>query len=365
MKTINALARASALALLVGAWLLLGAFDANATNNCNTTAVESRPISLGVSGSNLGSIGGGFCCTGTLGSLVQSGSTQYILSNNHVMATKSGSSLVIQPGLADLSCVQNSGYGVADGVKYIPISRGSNTVDAAIAQVISGDVDSNGTILNIGNVAAGGAVNPTLNLAVQKMGRTTCVTSGSVTAVNVTIKVRYPTYCNLAFSGMATFTNQIQIGPSGFSGAGDSGSLVATTGSCPGAVGLLFAGGSTSTFANPMSAVLSDFGVSMVGNACTPTTTVLSATSPSATSALSSHPKSKDVAATAAVKQRHEAELLAVPGVLGAGVGLSSSGQLVIKVYVEKDTPRVRASIPSTLETIPVQIEETGPVVAY
>ncbi len=114
-----------------------------------------------------------------------------------------------------------------------------------------------------------------------------------------------------------------------------------------------------------MSAVLSDFGVGMVGNACTATTTVLSAASPSSTSSPSSRPKSKDVAATAAVKQRHEAELLPIPGVLGAGVGLSSPGQLVIKVYVEKDSPGVRASIPSTLETIPLQIEETGPIVAY
>jgi hypothetical protein len=37
----------------------------------------------------------------------------------------------------------------------------------------------------------------------------------------------------------------------------------------------------------------------------------------------------------------------------------------MIKVYVEKATPAVRAPVPSTLETIPVEIEETGPIVAY
>jgi hypothetical protein len=354
--------RALAIAMIMAIGLIAGRGIAHA-QNCNTTVEEGRPISLGVSGGNLDSIGGGFCCTGTLGSLVHNASTQYILSNNHVLATKNNSQIVIQPGLADLGCVQNSGYAVADGVKYIQLSKTSDTVDAAIAAVISGDVSSNGTILNIGQVAAGGAVNPTLNLRVQKMGRTTCVTTGSVTAVKVTIKVRYPTYCNLTFSGTATFTNQIQIGPSGFSSSGDSGSLIASTGACPGAVGLLFAGSSTSTFANPMTIVLSKLSVTMVGKSCTPTTSTLATASPSAGSA-SSAPQSKEVAAVANVKQRHEADLLALPGVLGAGVGLSPQGQLVIKVYVEKSTSKVRASIPSTLEAVPVQIEQTGPIVA-
>ncbi len=364
MKSIYTSLRASVLALIVGTSPLVGLSAAHA-KNCHTKREQSRPISLGVSGSNLDSIGRRFCCTGTLGSLVQdSSNNQYILSNNHVLAARDNSQVVIQPGLADSHCFQNSGNEVADGVSFIPISKGSNTVDAAIAQVITGDVDSTGKILKIGNVAAGGAVSPRLNLKVRKMGRTTCLTTGRLTALEVTIRVRYPKVCGLTFSGTATFEHQIQIHGRRFSASGDSGSLVVTTGSCPGAVGLLFAGGSNSTFANPMSTVLSDFGVSMVGDSCTPATTVLSAASPS-TSSTSSRPEPKDVAATAAVKHRHEAELLAIPGVVGTGIGLSSQGQLVIKVYVEKDTPEVRASIPPTLETIPVEIEETGPIVAY
>jgi hypothetical protein len=368
MKAMQTLVKASAVVLAVSATALGGVFAANA-QDCNTTARQTHPISLGVSGSNLGSIGGGFCCGGTLGSLVQAGSTQYILSNNHVLATGSGSQLVIQPGLVDLSCIQNSGFEVADGVRSISISPfATNTVDAAIAQVIAGDVNNSGQILNIGNVAAGNAVAATLNLAVTKMGRTTCVTSGSVTAVNVTIRVTYPTYCSPAFSGTATFANQIEIGPSGFSAAGDSGSLIVTTGSCPRAVGLLFAGGSTSTFANPMTAVLSDFGATMVGQTCAPTT--VSPPSPPFRRSFGPNPglfgpNPGEVEAAAGVKQRHEGDLLAQPGVLGTGVGVSSQGQPVIKVYVEKATPAMRDSIPSTLESLPVQIEETGPIVAY
>jgi len=40
----------------------------------------------GVSGGNVNDITARFCCSGTLGSLVQAGTTQYILSNNHVLA---------------------------------------------------------------------------------------------------------------------------------------------------------------------------------------------------------------------------------------------------------------------------------------
>jgi hypothetical protein len=65
------------------------------------------------------------------------------------------------------------------------------------------------------------------------------------------------------------------------------------------------------------------------------------------------------------VKQRHEPDLLAHPGVLGTGMSASATGQPFIKVYVEKATPSVRATIPSSLETVPVQVEETGPIVAY
>ncbi len=329
--------------------------------DCHTKRLQGRPIPLGVSGGNIESIGHRYCCTGTLGSLVQDGfGDQFILSNNHVLAAD-GSNIVIQPGLADTRC-RAKGGAVADGIDFVPISHGSNTVDAAIAEVISGDVDSTGAILNIGNVAAGGAVPPTLNLKVKKMGRTSCVTKGRVTAIDVTIRVKYPKICNLTFSGIATFQNQIQIQPGTFSAPGDSGSLIVTTGRCPGAVGLLFAGSKTSSIANPMGDVLSDFGVNMVGVSCVPTRTVVAAATPGpAASTYSS--QSEKVAA--AVKQRHETELLKILGVVGTGVGESAQGQLVIKVFVEKDTQAVRSSVPPTLEGIPVEIEETGPVTAY
>jgi len=363
MNLVCASIRASSVALLLG----MGSFAtiSAAYAQCEPTAEQSRPIPLGVSGGNIDSIDPGDCCSGTLGSLVESGSNQFILSNSHILAARDKSQVVVQPGLADLGCSQDSSDQVADGVKFIRISKTrTNIVDAAIAQVIEGDVDSSGSILNIGNIAAGGAVAPRLKLRVQKMGRTTCLTEGRVTAVEVSVKVKYPNLCKIVFTGTAIFRHQIQIKPGTFSAAGDSGSLVVTTGSCPGAVGLLFAGGAHSTFANPMTAVLRKFNATMVGNSCKPTKTLLADASASAMD-YRQQPQPSEMAVTVAVKQRHEAELLKMSGVTGSGVGLSAEGKAVIKVFVEKDTQAMRSSVPPFLETIPVEIEETGPVTAY
>src|SRR5215207_8111872 len=48
------------------------------------TARQPRPIQLGVSGGNAGDLANGYCCSGTLGALVTSGSKQYILSNTRI-----------------------------------------------------------------------------------------------------------------------------------------------------------------------------------------------------------------------------------------------------------------------------------------
>ena len=50
------------------------------------TAQQTPPIQLGTSGGPAGDLANGFCCGGTLGSLVHIGATQYILSNSHVFA---------------------------------------------------------------------------------------------------------------------------------------------------------------------------------------------------------------------------------------------------------------------------------------
>src|SRR5215471_17598913 len=70
---------------------------------------QGLPISLGTSGGNVHDLTHRFCCSGTLGALVaDTSNTQFILSNNHVLAdtdTATPGDDISQPGLADLGCV--------------------------------------------------------------------------------------------------------------------------------------------------------------------------------------------------------------------------------------------------------------------
>lgn len=374
-KIIGALA---ALFVLAGVgWILLWA-----DSGANHQVFLVRPIPCGVSGGNINDRSKAFCCGGTLGSLVADDAAQYILSNNHVLARGNKATPgddVIQPGLIDQNpaCFQDPNDGVADLTAFVRISfktGTTNRVDAAIAQVRAGAVDSTGTILDIGQVAAGGGVAPALGIAVAKSGRTTGSTQGVIAAVNVTVDVKYDTRCG-GGGGIARFVGQVRIRdaaggtPAPFSAGGDSGSLIVQDGvACRGAVGLLFAGSSTDTIANSIGDVLSSFGVGMVGAACTPSSG--STTASSSTSSFPAGASQRQIAAIAIasdVKERHSEALFAIPGVIGHGVGLAETDPegVVIEVYVEAATDKLRRQIPSALEGIPVRIAVTGPIVAF
>jgi hypothetical protein len=240
-----------------------------ADNGPNHQVRQARPISLGTSGGNINDISNLFCCSGTLGSLVKVGTTQYILSNNHVLALSNNGhagDVITQPGMVDVNCAQITADTVANLSSFVTIVKSrtaNNLVDGAIAQVVSGAVSGTGNILDVGCLAATTA-SATVGLSVRKSGRTTGFTSGSVSAVNVSILVAYPSSCGGSGGKAARFNQQIQIGPGSFSGGGDSGSLIVDTANPPHAVGLLFAGSSSATFANTIGNVLSAFGAQMV-----------------------------------------------------------------------------------------------------
>ncbi len=112
------------------------------------TAKQTPPIQLGTSGGWGYDLANGYCCGGTLGSLVQIGGTQYILSNYHVFESdivSGGNSRVattgdpiIQPGLIDVGCNAANAQNVATLVKNSSLPN--SNVDASIAQVVSGMV---------------------------------------------------------------------------------------------------------------------------------------------------------------------------------------------------------------------------------
>lgn len=243
------------------------------------TAKQTPPIQLGTSGGSVTDLANGYCCSGTLGSLVTKNGIQYILSNSHVFAgdvVSGGNGKVAaigddvtQPGYVDANCSTANTNLVADvsslSTLYPPTS--TPNVDCAIAQVRAGMVNTTGAILEVGTISHN-TVAAAVNQAVKKSGRTTGLTRSTISALNATISVGYETECGgSAFT--KTFTGQIVIKNrrSAFLNSGDSGSLmVEDVTTNPRAVGLLYAGSSTTAVANPINAVLSQLGVTMVGN---------------------------------------------------------------------------------------------------
>ena len=241
------------------------------------SAEQTPPIQLGTSGGWRDDLANGYCCGGTLGSLVQVNGVQYILSNYHVLEADivgGGNNLIastgnpiIQPGLIDASCNANNAQIVGTLVKISSLPH--SNVDASIAQVTQGMVRSDGAVLEIGPLSSQ-TVTASLNQAVKKSGRTSGLTRSKVTGLNATIRVTYANECAGGTAFTKTFTGQIVISNSGskFLKSGDSGSLlVEDAGTRPRAAGLLYAGSSTSAIANPINEVLQYIGGMLAGTA--------------------------------------------------------------------------------------------------
>ncbi len=221
------------------------------------TAKQPRPVPIGVS------TGHPAITAGTIAARVKDAlGNVYALSNNHVYAASNDAELddnVLQPGVFDGGVDPTDVIGILDSFVPIDFSGGANVVDAAIA------MSSRAMLHNSTPSDDGYGIPSSLTVAafpgqrVKKYGRTTRLTHGAVTEVNVTADVCYELLV-LICTKVARFTGQIGIATPGFSDGGDSGSLIVTeTGNNP--VGLLFAGSANLTLANPIDAVLDAFGV--------------------------------------------------------------------------------------------------------
>ncbi len=223
---------------------------------------------------------------GTFGALVRDRKTgePLILGNNHILANatdgRDGRALigdpVLQPGAYDGGTEEDK---IAELIKFIPLQRGekeadcpvavgaarmgsrllhlvrpnydlrlvkryrgSNVVDAALARPVSPDVVSP-DIVGIGPPQ--GAAEAEVGRKVVKSGRSSGITGGDVTAVDVSLKVDLTDNETGMFSG--------QIVAEMISRGGDSGSLVLDERTR--AVGLLFAGSEKYTVFNRLSNV--------------------------------------------------------------------------------------------------------------
>jgi len=330
-------------------------------------AHQVRSQSFGVSGGNVTDITRRFCCSGTLGSLVQdTNNTLYILSNNHVLGlsgqAKPGDD-ISQPGLIDNNC--QTPPIVADFT--IAPRLGPSNVDAAIAQLRPGAMDSTGSILDIG-VISSVVKNPTVGMSVIKSGRTTGRTAGTITSINTSVNVQYQAGCGQGRKFVVSYTNQVVIAPGGFSAGGDSGSLIVTDDDNLQPVALLFAGSSAATIGNPIGQVLDQVG-SALGRGVTfvgPARGVTSAFEMSITPLANNSPRPQDLGLANWAKNRHERDLMSRPGVLGVGVGGSdnNSGEATIVVYFDKTSGRAPV-LPERLENVKVRVVHTDPIVAY
>ncbi len=202
-----------------------------------------------------------FVMAGTFGALVLDRKNQNkvsILSNSHVLAnegTLPAGSPIYQPGILDDRNFAHNQIATLTRFEPFVASPAFNKVDAAIA-ALGDPAAAVADVLQIGKPS--GAAAAAVNATVQKFGRTTSFTAGTITSVNTDVKVQYE-------SGVFVFENQIIIvGLDGqpFSAAGDSGSLIVDRSTFK-ALGLLFAGSSTHTIANQIGDVLSVLNVDL------------------------------------------------------------------------------------------------------
>ena len=349
--------------------------------------LQGGAIALGTSGGNQkdSQTSGGTitCCSGTLGSLVTRGGTQYLLSNNHVLARTdqalAGES-IIQPGLIDSNCGQGANNIVGTLTQFYNLETGASPkIDAAIAQVAQNAVDPSGNILYLGsstdanNVpvpgppAAGAGLPETAGLlsrAVAKSGRTTGLTCSTILSVSTTTSVQYQKGCVTGATFNETFNNQVAVTGGGFSAPGDSGSLIVTQDTAE-AVALLFGGSDQETVGSPVGAVLNFFqsgsnAMTFVGGA---KHAVIGCSLPAAPASATLHVPLSAIAKeamqrAAAVGDANAPALIAHPAVEAVGVGASSDnpGEAAIVLFVARGQPRT--GIPASVDGIRTRIVE-------
>lgn len=185
--------------------------------------------------------------TGTLGAIVRGDYGDfYVLTNNHVAADSNLARMlapVYSPGPAD-------GLGRVIGAlaRYEPIYFDRlNRVDAALVRIAGSNVPKESLIPR--RVVTAG-----IGWSVQKHGRTTGHTWGTVLARGVTVDVDF------GRQGVPRFTDQVMT--TAMLEPGDSGSALLTSGGF--GCGLGFAGSDTVSFHNPLITVLRTLSVRLV-----------------------------------------------------------------------------------------------------
>lgn len=228
------------------------------------TQQRQRPLLIGCS------VGHHAITAGTLGAFARkrTGDDRFLmLSNNHVLANEDLGQIgdaILQQGRIDGGTQPDDI--VATLLDWVQFQTTGNLVDAAVAlldQNIGYDLS---TLTGDGRLNGVRAAPIQPGDRVLKVGRTTELTEGIVTAIELDdVVVRYD-------QGLLSFDNQIEIegaGPNSFSEGGDSGSIIVDREGM--ACALLFAGGDTGgsngkglTYANEIGNVLDALDIELV-----------------------------------------------------------------------------------------------------
>lgn len=201
---------------------------------------------------------GNYVFVGTLGAMVRDRATgaTMALTNFHVACVKGWAvgDRMVQPSLVDDA-------GAATEFGSLTRSVLSEGVDGALVTLDAGK-SWTATIEQLGNVAGVGTA--TVGMAVEKRGRTTEHTFGTVVSTDFTLSVNYGDPV-----GTRTLRHQLRIQTdtarsARFSDHGDSGSVIVD--GTRHVVGLLFAGSNDGvyTFANPIAGVQDELGVDIL-----------------------------------------------------------------------------------------------------
>jgi hypothetical protein len=203
---------------------------------------------------------GNYIFVGTLGALVRDLATgaAMALTNFHVACVDDSWSVgdrMVQPGRVDGGNETNDQFGSLTRAVL------SANTDGAVVTVDQGR-DWAAEVIGIGDVVGPGPAD--VGMAVQKRGRTTEHTFGTVASTEASLSLDYGDGL-----GTRTFRRQVRITTDAtlserFSDSGDSGSVVMDRDG--NVVGLLFAGASdgSTTFANPVATVLDELGVDLL-----------------------------------------------------------------------------------------------------
>jgi hypothetical protein len=348
----------------------------------NTAGVQVLPMQFGVTGGNSQDFTANACCVGTLGSLWNLNGSQFVLSNSHTLG-RSGQGIageaINQPGAAACFSSPNAvaNLSLISALQPTPTSQGiaESNVDAALAQIIPGAVDTSGAILNLGVPGPTSIASappsatlelPSLGMSVAKTGRTTGLTCSSLAVINSSISIDYPAFCGGPTLFTSIFVGQLAFAGS-FAAPGDSGSLIVdTTNARP--VGLLIGGNGNLTIANPIGDVVNALSsharppviLNIVGGpdhlvSCQPMAAASDAfqVAPLSTTVASLNAQERD--RTQAVREARALLLMRDPAITAveAGASQDAPGQGILVVRVSGTT---QAPIPAVIDGLRTRV---------